>query len=216
MIYTLEVIGIGQTFRLQQDNTWRLLEQRMHLQPGDYFSEEPEGVLFRSAAKKRLEQDLPLEESGDNPFFSARNMVTFSSRVLRRKFPALPDMEQLTKTIREGNDHVNNSLILNSHGAFELRPRPPYNPSLNDPSVAVRNETFGAGNGYVGREPASDFSFMMTLYSNLLDYWVLHLATGQTNLYVDSYANKSMEVLMKELDDVEARFEPWYKEMYQV
>lgn len=103
--------------------------------------------------------------------------------------------EELTQVLTEGNDGRNNSLIVDFQGNVKLVP------FTNDKTTyAVRYETFGAGNGYVG--PESKLNHLDGTYQALLEGWVDYLHYGQSKkigIYRDyaEYKN-SIEELQQE------------------
>jgi len=99
----------------------------------------------------------------------------------------------------DGDDSVNNVLILKVNGQFELRQGPPFNQLLNDPSVIVRHESFNAGNKYIGSEANADDKYIDDLFIDSLEYWKDHLKDGGNQNYSDTYASMSHEEIEREL-----------------
>lgn len=99
--------------------------------------------------------------------------------------PKEPSLRQLISAIGYGDDRFYNSLVLNIYGFFELRDHTICMPKIIDPTIAVRYETFGVGNEYVGSSPALSEAFTDEVYESMISKWRLHLKTGMTNLYFE-------------------------------
>lgn len=96
----------------------------------------------------------------------------------------MPNFNQLQQTIAQGDDSINNRLILNVNGDFELRP---FNDATDDYNFqrlnyVTRWETFDAGNDYVGIDASND----QRLLDGIMDWankaWAEHQASGQTKI----------------------------------
>lgn len=99
--------------------------------------------------------------------------------------PEIPSLNQLINTIANGNDAQTNKLLLNTDGKYELIDVELINISIEYPNVVVRNEAFIAGNEYVGIEASKDTKFIDDLYNESLEYWLIHLEKGITNMFSD-------------------------------
>jgi len=145
---------------------------------------------------------------------SEKKYLYHSSCVFRRDYPEEPILEQLKSTIAAGDDSVNNCLILNVHGKFELKQSPPFNQLINDPSIVVRHETFICGNGYVGPEAAAHDTLMHDLFVSSLEHWKNHLKYHTTQEYSDTHSSKTLKQIQKELEELRKNWQPdyWPKE----
>lgn len=137
--------------------------------------------------------------------FNDRNVILHKEIYIKRdQFPIIPDINQLVDVIRNGNDRVNNSLILNLDGKFEL-----FENFINnkDQNVVVRNETYIANNKYVGKEPSNDLIFINNIYLTMLKGWYSHLITNKINIYVDTYiTDDTIEGLREKIHLLEENF----------
>lgn len=109
---------------------------------------------------------------------------------------------EVRSVIAFGNDEVNNTLTIDLEGRVRLRK---FNPSivLSDfANIAVRNETFCAGNGYIGQDAARDQSHVNGTYLALLDAWITHLSTGKMNIFQDMSASESEEQMLVDLKNL--------------
>jgi len=127
--------------------------------------------------------------------------------VHRSLFPLTPSKDQLVSIILQGDDRINNSLILNVYGFYELRPSDTINLLIDDPSIVVRYETFVAGNEYVGKNAAMDTVFIDQLYASTLEFWLIHLQTGKTNYYSAEESHSSSEEIVNQIQEQKIIFE---------
>lgn len=103
-----------------------------------------------------------------------------------------------------------NVLILNVDGGFELRQRPPFDISRNDPTIVVRHETFIRGNDYVGAAAAGDDRLIRQLYESSLEAWLEHLKTGETQEYSDTSSQRDKQELLDEVEKIRSGWTPQY------
>jgi len=203
MEFTIELDGIGVRYRLLKDRKWRKLLKDVRLQESDFRTTDA-SVVIRDSPPRDSSIVLDGVTYKVNPTVAslADNVLSSASSVIRAKFPAVPQLDQLRQAIRNGDDSQTNALVLNAQGSFELRPRPPYNISLNDPTVVVRHETFIAGNGYVGAEAAKHAQFIDEIYATSIDAWIAHLKTGKTQVYSELPSRRSVADLLSELENM--------------
>ena len=211
MIFTIELKGMGVHYRRQNDNSWRPINEDLLLNVNDFQTNDPEEVVQMSSGEGQIELDgISYNVNPTVVHFGHDNVLNSTSTVFRQELPKLPSVEQLREVIAGGDDSQHNSLILNVYGDFELRPRPPYDISLNDPTVIVRNETYSAGNGYVGTEAAQDEKHIEQEYAAALAIWLRHLKTGVTRVYCDAMATKPVNDILSEIYQLEQNWVPQY------
>ena len=76
-------------------------------------------------------------------------------------------------------------------GYFELwSPQEARKPSS---PIAVRHESFVAGNDYVGKQAALDNGFITQTYLTMLEGWTTHLMNFELDVYQDYYDGKKTE-----------------------
>jgi len=212
MLFTVELSGIGPSFRLQKDGSWREFKHDTKLQEFDFSCSKASEVTKRSNTKGKLKiNDIIYEIEPDIVDFpSEKKYLSHTSSVFRQAYPEEPTLAQLKSTIASGDDSVHNCLILNVQGNFELRQSPPFNQLINDPSIVVRHETFVQGNGYVGPEAAEDNRLMNDLFVSSLEHWKNHLKHHRTHEYSDTHATKTLEEIQKELKELRNNWKPDY------
>lgn len=103
-------------------------------------------------------------------------------------------MDELRKVLLNGNDNYNNSLIVDFDGFLHVVP---FKEAL-ERGYAVRYETFGAGNGYVGRE--SSLNHIEDTYLALLSAWSIHLHS-HNKVYRDYPPTESEEEIIQEIKE---------------
>ena len=205
MEFYLELSNGSKTFRLQKDKSWRDVKSA-ELLPTDFLSSDAKEIiqLQKSNIVINIEgENWQIKPEDGN--FGEDNILYYDVFVVRKNFSKLPSKEQLIALIEQGNDKINNSLIVNIEGVFELRDFYTLNISIDDPTIAGRNETFSAGNDYVGRAAASDNKYIDELYLNCLSMWVDHLESGCTNLYQGDSRPQSIDDLLNKIKSIETK-----------
>jgi hypothetical protein len=211
MIFTVELgAGIGRSYRLQNDGTWRKLEKDYALIEGDFKTSNPSEVTKRTPYGTEIEIEGTLYKiSPTTGEFG--EILSGNSRAYRHNFPdVMLSKEQLRAVIATGDDEQTNSLILNLQGQFELRQRPPFDIHKNDPTVVIRHETFSAGNDYVGAEAAQDDDHIDRLFLSSLQGWLIHLKTGKTQDYSNLPCRRSYEQLREEIELLRSQWVSFY------
>ncbi|MGE7880130.1 hypothetical protein [Peribacillus muralis] len=99
---------------------------------------------------------------------------------------------ELQKVLLAGDDNYNNSLVIDFDGFVHLVP---LNQAMNEP-YAVRFETFGAGNGYVGKN--SSLNHLDGTYLALLQSWAIHLVSHD-KVYRDYTSGETEEETISEI-----------------
>lgn len=104
--------------------------------------------------------------------------------------------DELKNLLVNGNDHVNNMLVINNRGYFELLENHSFN-DLEFIKYPVRHEGFSAFNNYVGKY--SDLYHFEDTYISSLQGWLMYLQRGGT-VYLDYVReNRDEELLLKEI-----------------
>lgn len=84
-----------------------------------------------------------------------------------------PNITQLKKAIENGNKNIDNRLILNEDGNFEIVPYETESDAIefDKKRYVTRWETFDKGNDYVGKKAADDIEFLNKTYKYALSVW---------------------------------------------
>ncbi|WML49140.1 hypothetical protein RCG23_03330 [Neobacillus sp. PS3-34] len=93
--------------------------------------------------------------------------------------------QDLITAIRNGDDSRENSVVVTLDGKIKVIPIE--KAQENCDNYAVRHETFGAGNDYVGFEASRDMSHIDCTFDNLDKAWKTHVETGETSVYADGW-----------------------------
>jgi hypothetical protein len=203
--FTIEIYhGKDTAFRLQADKrTWKKIETDAILENDFVTSDIYELVRLQNLEATVLVDGDILTVRDEGVLSDEDDTIHYAVQAHRDYFPLIPSREQLVSTIRHGDDNVSNALILNIFGYFELRNRETVNASIEDPTIVVRSETFGAGNGYVGEEAAVDDKHIDMYYAEYLRVWAHHLENGMTNIFtsfeVDQPTHATLD-LIKQLE----------------
>lgn len=203
MYWLVEIVNIYDSWRLQKDGSWRQIDD-IQVYEGDRKFWTPDEVDYYYAL-----ENVKTTIGGETVIINPRGVYQrspdhyrISARLVRMSKPKVPNMKQLRSVILAGNDAVNNSLVLLVDGNFELIPLEDLPP--RNARIAVRYETFAAGNDYVGQGAAADDDFIRHTYTDMLDLWLRHLRTGRLNIWDDTGATKRLEDILKEIELVTA------------
>lgn len=211
MKFTIELKELDRFHRLQKDNSWRIIDDNRSLIETDFQTNNPGEVLGKSSHEGEIVLDgVKYKVNPTLVDFGNDNVLSTTSLVFRKQFPILPSIDQLRDTIANGDDSKHNSLILNVYGKFELRTRPPYDISKNDPTVIVRNETYSAGNEYVGVKASKDEQHVKQEYKASLEFWIRHLAKGVTQEYCDLASDRKTVDIIAEIKELENNWTAQY------
>ncbi len=176
----------GDSYRLEQGYKWRSLTKQRWLVETDIVVDSlEEARAYINRLSGRLSNGGKLEAY---------------PRVHRRTKPRVFTKKELVSVIAQSSDEQNNSLVLDLEGRFAL-----VEASLARQkfvNVAVRYETFCAGNGYVGFGAARDQRFIHSTYSAMLEGWISHLKTGELNVYVDLNSSRDEKSLWDEVSTI--------------
>jgi len=194
-------LGVSGIYRLCKDGSWRKLQGDRLILPRDMVFNDVSQVI------PYCRSDIEIEINGRiyhaNPSevsFSDMEMedVVFIEPIVHRIHkPSQFNQEDIREAIRSGDDNKANVLIVDLNGKVKLVER--YPGIVEDPRIAVRNETYAPGNGYVGVDAALDDKFIYQEYLAMLGGWAVHLRTGKTNIYVETVPSKSESELLREI-----------------
>ncbi len=201
MKFTVEARLFGEgAYRLQEDGSWRNLGRERELQEGDRIF----GKLYETTSFVfyQGELELGLEVYLVNPKLSGLGSkeAYIEAIVHREKKPRHFSREELERAIREGDDRRNNSLVLDLEGYFRLLSFEEAMRRLSP--IAVRHETFIAGNDYVGREAVKDKEFIEETFLAMLGGWIRHLESGELGVYVDYVGTKGEKELWRKVEEL--------------
>jgi hypothetical protein len=185
-------------YRLQSDFKWRKVNEKESISDNDYKTSSAKEIILYQQVNKKNDIDGTIQHLDFDDIASNKEFCYYEVFVLRSQY-YVPTKEQLISTISKGNDDINNSLILNVNGAFELRPRESVRKEVVDPTIIARFETFIAGYEEVGIKASKDKPFIDSLYVNFLDQWESHLLTGATNYYIDTLLDAKEEELIHKI-----------------
>lgn len=201
MDFYIELSNNDVAFRLQQDQSWREIQDRK-IKKKDLLISKITHILRLQQIDGSIEirgQKWSLNPTSFN--LGERNNLFYHVYSNRYFIPRLPSKKQLISVIEQGDDRVFNSLILNIYGFFELRDFHTLSIGFVDPSIVFRFETFSSGNKYVGSTAAMEESFIDQLYATCLESWLINLETGKTGMYSDYFTKKSIEEVIQKIEE---------------
>lgn len=205
MIFTITsynlLLGVKPSYRLQEDCSWKEISD-FHIYDEDNdmtFSTHSDAENW---LKNNETQVINGVECSTSPYeaFSLGDDSHYDFEILvhRKTKPHLFNREELKALLANGDDSVTNSLIIDFDGYLKLKNIDNSGDIIAYSSYAVRNESYDAGNGYVGQN--FDDEYINKLYLNLLDEWSLHLQSGRS-LYIDYYkASLNEEEILSQIN----------------
>jgi|GEM_PF-1142559 len=216
MKFVLEVYAgmIEERYRLQQYNSWRSLPSHFsrnypQFNPNDSYElsdqifdslESIHPYMFEEGKVNCNGKEYRIHK-GDYVIPELEPTAFFHPKVKRETKPHHFTKAELKEVIAADNDDYHNSLVLTLNGHFELW-TPQDARKLLSP-VAVRYESFVAGNEYVGKQAALDNGFINQTYLAMLEGWVTHLMNFELDIYQDYSAGKKTESqLWAEVDKI--------------
>lgn len=189
MIFTITsynfLLGMAPNYRLQRDSSWKEISD-FHIcnESCDMvFNSHSEAVRWLKNNEIQIINGNTCSTSpyeahtlGDDTHYS------FEILVHRKTKPHLFTRDELKQVLMHGDDTVHNSLYIDFNGYLKLKNINSQGDFIGYSEYAVRNESYDAFNGYVGKEFEDDY--INTLYLNLLEEWEIHLNSGRS-LYLD-------------------------------
>jgi len=205
LFYTVDIKKLFHPlYRLQKNGTWRSIQHDESVTDSD--EKLPISVVHQYLFAENLDFTIEGQTYHVNasPADLDLDRLYIEPKLYRAALPIvpIPSREELVDVIESGNDTSNNALILDLEGHFKLLNIDEVD-VVENISIAVRNETFEAGNDYVGPAAGKDSSHIENLYLSSLKHWVDHLATGHINIYndINPPMDSESELLLK-LGDV--------------
>lgn len=192
MRYTVEAKTRGhEYYRLQKDNNWKLLVDKKIKRDDQIFQN-----LYETQSFVMYEGELKLDSNIykiNPPFldFTDFSVAFINPSVHREVKPRTFSREELVGVIAAGDDEQHNSLVLTLEGYFKLMETSQAQSKIAP--IAVRHETFCAGNDYVGLNASLDKRLIEESYLSSLEGWIIHLATGKLGVYQDYLQGKKRE-----------------------
>lgn len=114
-----------------------------------------------------------------------------------------PTKEQYIRTIANGDDSRDKTVILNFDGTFKLIYEVGADVDANYKYVA-RGETLVADNDYVGEAAASSENYINPSYAMFLEGWIDYKQHGATMQYLDLHTDESIEDLEGIIDSLQS------------
>lgn len=205
-LFTLEAIPYPDLhhYRLTKNQSWRkiAIDERIDPEQDALFSNPKEAQKIHA---KVMTLVLEGKEYLVNPSSASLtdNVIELQPIIHRTRKPRQFTKKEIQDTIAQGNDNQNNTLIIDLSGHVRL-----YKFSgkvTTSPTIATRQETFCAGNDYVGPKAAQDNKHLTEVYLSALYGWLIHLKTGRPNIFIDfTPPNTTEENLLQEIKKIVA------------
>lgn len=201
MKYYIQLEGDNHIFRLQKDKSWRFLKSNDFID-NDLLTEYESDLISLQKVDSIInlvDKDWKLNPTSTS--LLEEGILNYNIYSKRTTKPNIPSRKQLISVIANGNDKQTNTLILKTNAEYELISIKQFNQALEYPNVVVRNEAFIAGNGYVGLKASEDDKFIDDLYNESLEYWLIHLIKGKTNMFSDGMMlNRDIDKVIAEIE----------------
>ncbi|MGD6879292.1 hypothetical protein [Bacillus infantis] len=197
MKYTIDVSDIiHTTHRLKKDGTFKQFSgnHEKDILEDDFVFDNYSEAKYWKENQDFIDVDgknIPV-----NPVSSHLSDPSVGIRPHRTRKPKQDffTMDELRKVLLSGDDNYNNSLVVDFDGYLHLVP---FKEAINR-GYAVRYETFGAGNGYVGSE--SSLNHIKGTYLTLLSAWAIHLHS-HNKVYKDYPPTETEEEIIQDIKD---------------
>ncbi len=197
MFYTIVLEKTpGKRWCLQEDSSWREMGGNEFI-PGDKKFIQVNDVLEYYRSDTEVLFNGSTVEVNPSSFTLGDEVWSLFPLVHRTEKPVVPTKQDLVQVIRSGSDNYHNSLVITASGKFQLINRDETDVFYN-PQVAVRHETFDAGNDYIGISASEDASFIDSTYRAMLSGWNEHLESKALGIYKDYTPDFSEEELLEE------------------
>ncbi|WP_411679854.1 hypothetical protein [Clostridium thailandense] len=189
MIFTItsynHMLGLKPNYRLQKSGLWKEISD-FHIydvRTDMIFNTHSDAEHWLKSHQNQVINGI---KCSTNPYEAHQlgddTHYEFEILVHRKTKPHLFTREELRMVLMNGNDSVSNSLIIDFDGYLKLKNRMGFGDFIAYSNYAVREESYEAGNGYVGQD--FDDKYIDNLYLNMLDEWSSHLESGRS-LYHD-------------------------------
>jgi hypothetical protein len=201
MKYYIQLEGDDHIFRFQKDETWRLLQNRDFIENDLLTEYESDLISLQKVNSKINLVDMEWKLNPTSASLFEEGILNYRVYAKRTVKPNIPSKEQLISIIASGDDKQTNILILNTNGKYKLISVDRINQAFEYLNVVVRNEAFIAGNEYVGTQASQDNKFIEDLYNESLEYWLIHLLKGKTNMFSDGMMlNRETSEIIAEIE----------------
>ncbi|KAA0965844.1 hypothetical protein FQ087_06140 [Sporosarcina sp. ANT_H38] len=194
MLFTIDTGNILEVYRMKKNSLFEKVDvhPKVILEDDKVFTEFNEAKEFAG----KLEFAVI---NGEEVDFKSSQIGSYNAEVKphRTEKPSkeLFSIDEVRNILNTGDDSINNSLIIDFDGNLKLVP---FKDAIKG-NYAVRHETFGAGNGYVG--PDQSESHIESTYLMMLDGWEAHLDTHDSH-YMDYTDKTSAEKLIKNIKEL--------------
>jgi len=208
-VFTLEARPrfLPDIWRLQKDDSWRMIKDITIKDDKKDWTTSNTSVIYKfieECESVNLGPKIyPLEPS-EGIVSPTDDHVYLTPTLHRTSKPHKPTLTEMRNLIRQGDDQINNMLIIDLNGYFSLLEFSTEH--VNSFVIAVRHGAFIAGNGYIGPQAADDETFTNRVFHTMLYGWLEHLQTGQVNWFMDIPSQESLDDLHKKIDSLNFPF----------
>ncbi len=212
MIFTIDLRGDTDWYRLQRDGSWRRCANSSALSATDFTAASSAEAGFQMVLdRETITLDGNAYDVEPHRWPTEHEQMFYKPLVFRRDFPAPPKRSQLVSTIAAGDDSEMNTLVLSINGNFDLRQTfsCPLRGS-HDPSVVMWREAYVSDGHYVGIDASKDDAFIDDEFRTAMHCWLKHLQDHQTHWFEDTYTEQSLQSIETALDEAKRNWHPAY------
>lgn len=197
------------SYRLQLDNSWYPCSNPTLLSQNDFTSSDRQIILDRQITNEKIMiNDKEYIINSDSELgidFLLMEGLNYKIYCFRELYPTPPLRKQLEQTLLNGDDTINNTLILKTDGLFYLvRPEQILFKKI-DPNIVCQFEGFRARKNYVG--PGindEDFdSYTEDFFRTGMRYWRDHLVKKNLHEQCDNHEGVTMDDLLEIYTELE-------------
>jgi hypothetical protein len=204
MVFTIDVENeLDSVFRLKNNGSWQSCANKTVLLDDDFRSPDhqtlidlqtPDRQILINNLQYTVDPEMGIEVG--NP-----THLTYSVCCFRSVFPTHPMRPQMETAFLNGDDNIDNTLILGVDGLFRLVRLGIFS---GNPEIVVQFERFGRGNGYVGAGIQDDGfdQYMGEYFRTAMHCWRNHLRYKEIHYQSDELESDDLDLLLDIYDDL--------------
>ena len=207
MIYCINIMTLAEnlTFRLQSNGNWQLCTNTAIVLKSDFITRNRQKLLKMINTYRRKVIEIGGRDYKIEPKFKnccQDKVALFDLYGFRYKVPGMPDVQQMIREMKSGNNAQNNILTVDTKAEFELIRPEQLKQRL--PDIAVYFPMWRAQSGVVGWGVDSELreAFLWQVYATALQYWKRHIGNNRLFLKVQDYFDGTMDEFLDLINEI--------------